>query len=175
MIQLLPLFFKVGLFTVGGGLAAIPLLHELVISEEWMSSDEFLSVIAVSESTPGSIGVNMATFVGVEQYGIPGGILATFSLVLPSLLVITSIARFFPSFTSHSIVQGAFHGIRPAIIGLIGSAAVTMGFTSLLSSGKNINISAALLFLLVIFLHDRFKWPPVFLIVLGAFCGAIFL
>ncbi len=175
MINLIPIFFRIGLFTIGGGLAAIPLIHEVLLNEGWMNNEEFLTVIAISESTPGSIGVNMATFIGMRQHGFLGGVLATCALVLPSLIIITTIARFFPKFSSYPLVQGAFHGIRPAVTGLIATAAFSLALNSLISSEHHLNISGTLIFLFIIFLHDRFKWQPISLILLGAFTGVIFL
>lgn len=175
LLRLLPLFFKVGLFTVGGGLAAIPLLHELVETQQWMTEEQFLAMIAVSESTPGSIGVNMATFVGVEEFGVLGGIIATIALVLPSLIVITSIARFFPNFSAMPVVKGAFRGIRPAVTGLIGSAAVTLGIHTLFDEQQKVDPVAVFLFLFIIFLHDRYDLSPIFLILIGALAGIFLL
>lgn len=171
---ILPIFFKVGLFTIGGGLAAVPVLHEVVLDQGWMDNEQFLSVIAVSESTPGSIGVNMATYIGVDQFGVIGGVLATFALVLPSLLIITTIARFFPQFSSIPVVKSALSGVRPAVTGLIATAVFTLGVNTLLTAERELNIYATLFFLLFVFLHDRFKWNPPALIVTGALCGVIF-
>lgn len=173
LIDILPIFFKVGLFTIGGGLAAVPVLHEVVESEEWMNNDQFLSVIAVSESTPGSIGVNIATYIGVEQFGILGGVLATVALILPSLIIITTIARFFPQFSSIPLVNSALSGVRPAVTGLIATAVFTLGINTLLTGSKTLSPYATVLFLLFVLLHDRFKWNPVSLICIGAVSGVI--
>lgn len=171
----LPVFFKVGLFTIGGGLAAVPILHEVVLREGWMDNEEFLSVIAVSESTPGSIGVNMATYIGVDQFGVAGGVLATIALVLPSLIIITTIARFFPQFSSIPVVKSALSGVRPAVTGLIATAVFTLGTNTLLTGERELSLFATLFFLLFILLHDRFKWNPLSLIAAGALCGVLFL
>lgn len=173
LVDILPIFFKVGLFTIGGGLAAVPVLHEVVQREGWMDCEQFLSVIAVSESTPGSIGVNMATYIGVDQFGVIGGILATIALILPSLIIITTIARFFPQFSSIPLIRSALSGVRPAVAGLIATAVFTLGTNTLLTGDRELSPYATLLFLLFVFLHDRFKWNPLSLIATGAVLGVI--
>src|SRR5690554_1960609 len=112
-------FFKIGLFSLGGGLATLPFLQELIVKYGWISNEELLNMIAVSESTPGPIGVNTATFVGFNTANIFGGVVATMGLVTPSIIIITVIAHYFSKFNEHPNVVGAFLGIRPAVTGLI--------------------------------------------------------
>ena len=121
-LQLFLEFFKIGLFAVGGGLATIPFLYELAEKYPWFDSAMLSNMVAVGESTPGPIGVNMATYVGITTAGIPGGILATFSLVLPSYLVILLVARILQKFRDNFYVNAAFSGLRPAVTGLIAAA-----------------------------------------------------
>src|SRR6056297_2898243 len=116
-------FFKVGLFALGGGLAALPFLQELITKYGWMTSAELLNMIAVSESTPGAIGINTATFIGYNTAFIPGSITATAGLAAPSIIIIVIIAHYFKRFNKHPLVESAFTGIRPAVAGLIASAA----------------------------------------------------
>lgn len=119
-------FFKIGLFAVGGGPATIPYLFELSDKTGWFTNQELTNMIAISESTPGPIGLNMATYVGFQTLGFFGGIVSTFGLVLPSLIVIILIAKFMANFSSNQYVKKAFWGIRPAVTALIAAAVISM-------------------------------------------------
>jgi len=119
-------FFKIGLFAVGGGPATIPFLFELSDKTGWFTTRELTNMIAVSESTPGPIGLNMATYVGFTTLGLFGGIISTLGLVIPSLIVIIIIAKFMANFNDNKYVKRAFWGIRPAVTALITSAVVSM-------------------------------------------------
>ena len=123
-------FFKIGLFTIGGGYAMLPLIQSEVAAHGWMGETEIVNFIAVSESTPGAFAVNCATYVGSVKGGIPGAICATLGVVLPSFIIILLIVSLFKKFRENKYVQGALTGIKPAVIGLIASAAFTV-FTSL--------------------------------------------
>ncbi|MBQ0000352.1 MAG: chromate transporter [Clostridiales bacterium] len=125
-------FFKIGLFAVGGGPATIPFLFELSDKTGWFTNQELTNMIAVSESTPGPIGLNMATYVGFRTLGFFGGVVSTFGLVLPSIVVIILIAKFLANFSENKRVKRAFWGIRPAVTGLILSAVISMWRASLL-------------------------------------------
>lgn len=115
-------FFKTGLFAVGGGLATLPFLTQIQARYQWFSEEMLANMIAISESTPGPIGINMATYVGYTTAGVLGGLLATCFLVLPSLVVIMVISRFLKAYQQNRIVQGAFACLRPAVTGLIAAA-----------------------------------------------------
>ncbi len=117
-------FFKIGLFAIGGGPATIPFLSELCDKYTWFTQEELTTMIAISETTPGPVGINMATYVGYTTGGILGGIIATLSLVLPSIVVICIIAKFMASFQNNQTVKNAFGGIRPAVTGLIATAVI---------------------------------------------------
>ena len=119
-------FFKTGLFAVGGGMATIPFLSEMADRTGWFTQEMLADMIAVGESTPGPIGVNTATYVGYSVAGIPGGIVATLGLVLPSFLIILIVASFLKAFRSNRYVERAFYGIRPASVGMIAAACVTL-------------------------------------------------
>ena len=108
-------FFKTGLFSIGGGLATLPFLYDIADKYPWFDRAVLADMIAVSESTPGPIGINMATYVGYETGGILGGILATVALVLPSVIIIIIIAKFLNKFNENKIVKSAFYGLRPAV------------------------------------------------------------
>ncbi|MCM1148506.1 MAG: chromate transporter [Butyricicoccus sp.] len=115
-------FFKTGLFAVGGGMATLPFLRDMGARTGWFTEAQLTDMIAVSESTPGPIGVNMATYVGYETAGLPGGIIATLGLVAPSIIIILIIAAFLKSFRDNRYVERAFYGIRPCSTALIAAA-----------------------------------------------------
>ncbi len=125
-------FFKIGLFTFGGGYAMLPLIQEAVVQQGWVSESRIIDFIAVSESTPGPFAINMATYVGTATGGFFGAVCATLGVVLPSFIVILIVARFYDKYKKNSIVQGAMSGLKPAVIGLIGSAILTVVRTILL-------------------------------------------
>lgn len=120
-------FFKIGAFTVGGGYAMLPLIQAEVIRNGWISSDKILDFIAVSESTPGPFAVNIATYTGITVAGILGAFFATLGVVLPSFIIILTIAAFFKKYSSNKYVTGIMSGLRPAVIGLIASAVLSVG------------------------------------------------
>ena len=115
-------FMKVGLFAVGGGMATIPFLYELAKKYPWFSEGRIADMIAISESTPGPIGVNMATYVGFNGFGVLGGVVATIGLVLPSVIVMLIISKFLKKFGESKTVKSAFYWIRPAVCALISLA-----------------------------------------------------
>lgn len=115
-------FFKTGLFAVGGGLATLPFLNQMADKYTWLTHEMLVDMVAISESTPGPLGINMATYAGYHAAGIPGSIVATLSLVLPSIIVIILIAKFLAKFDQKPLVQDTFAGLRPAVAGLIAAA-----------------------------------------------------
>ncbi len=125
-IQLFIEFFLTGLFAVGGGMATIPFLEDISTRTGWFTHAQLADMVAVSESTPGPIGVNMATYVGYLTGGIPGGIIATIGLITPSVIVILIIAAFLKSFRNSKYVERVFYGIRPASTALIAAAGVSV-------------------------------------------------
>ena len=122
-------FFKIGLFTFGGGYAMLPLIQAEVIGHNWMALEELINFIAVSESTPGPFAINTSTFVGTEMAGIIGGFCATLGVVLPSFIIILIVAKCYDKFSNSKIVKGVMTGLKPAVIGLIGSAVISVGKT----------------------------------------------
>ena len=116
-------FFKTGLFAVGGGMATLPFLYDMSARHpDWFTAAQLADMIAVSESTPGPIGVNMATYVGFRTAGVPGGLIATLGLVAPSVIIILFVARALRQFRSNPYVDAAFYGLRPCSVGLIAAA-----------------------------------------------------
>lgn len=186
-IQLFFEFFKTGLFAVGGGMATLPFLYDIADKTGWFTSGQLADMIAVSESTPGPIGVNMATYVGFTTAGIGGAIIATLGLVIPSIIIIIIISYFLKSFRENKYVDAAFYGLRPASTGLIAAAGMTVVTITLLqmdlfkSSGKILDlfnwkslILAIIIYLLSNNIKQTKKLHPVFFIAGSAIVGIIF-
>lgn len=174
-------FFKTGLFAVGGGLATLPFLSEMADKYPWFTHEQLADMIAVSESTPGPIGVNMATYVGFRVFGIPGAILATLSLVLPSIIIIVIIAKMMNKYMSNKFVQWAFGGLRPAVTGLIAAAGWSVVELALLDLTdfniarfwEAINIPAVIIFALVLFFAQFKKTKKLHPIVFIGACAVL--
>ena len=119
-------FFKTGLFAVGGGMATLPFLKDIGETTGWYTYSDLMNMLAVSESTPGPIGINMATYVGFTVRGVPGAIIATLGEITPSIIVILIVAAMLKKFRDSKLVNNAFYGLRPASTGLIGAACVAV-------------------------------------------------
>ena len=177
-------FFKTGLFSVGGGLATLPFLYEMSGRHpEWFSPADIADMIAISESTPGAIGINMSTYAGFRTAGIPGGILASFALALPCVIIILIIARFLNRFRKNRLVEGAFYGLRPASIAMISAAGLNVARVALvnmdaLAGGGGLGeffVWKALALAVLIFIgQKKLKWSPIVFIALSAVIGVIF-
>lgn len=176
-LTLFATFFKIGLFTIGGGYATLPLIQEEVESFGWMSQEDLVNFIAVSESTPGPFAINISTYVGTELAGLPGALCATLGVVLPSFLVILLVARFYSAFQNSAVVKGVMSGLRPAVIGMIGAAAASVGTTVFAPDGLEALTAYPLccslaIFLLMTFLVHR-KLHPIAVILLSALLGIL--
>ena len=125
MIQLFIEFFKTGLFAVGGGLATLPFLQDMAVRTGWFTTAQLADMVAVSESTPGPIGVNMATYVGFTVAGVPGALVATLGLIAPSIIIILIIAAFLQAFRNNRFVNAAFYGLRPASTAMVAANRVS--------------------------------------------------
>lgn len=188
-------FFKTGLFAVGGGMATLPFLADIGQTTGWYTQTDLMNMLAVSESTPGPIGINMATYVGYTVAGVPGAILATLSEVTPSIIVILIVAAMLKKFRDSKYVNNAFYGLRAASTGLIGAACVSVildVLTSLrlisndaalfnsiqLPTGNFINLRGIVLALALLVLTNWVKptknLHPVIFIALSAVIGIIF-
>lgn len=126
-------FFQIGAVSFGGGYAMLPLIRDQVLSHGWLTEEEILNMVAVSESTPGPIAVNLATFIGSSQAGILGSLLATLGVVLPSFIIILLIAAVIQNFMQYKGVQAFLRGVRPCIIALILGTAITLFINTLFS------------------------------------------
>ncbi len=125
-------FFKIGLFTFGGGYAMIPLIEkEIVENKKWVGKEEITDILAVAQSIPGAIAINSATFIGFKTYGRKGALAATLGVILPSFVIISFIAAFFSKFDDNQVVKSAFAGIRPAVVALIVYAVIKISKTSI--------------------------------------------
>lgn len=148
-------FFKIGLFAVGGGPATIPFLMELMEKYQWYTQEEFTNLIAISQSTPGPVGVNMATYSGYLAAGIPGALLATIALVSPSVVIIMLISKVLTKFSQSETIKGIFYGLRPAVTGLITTSVIGIIQITLIIKtevGSILNIKTLVLFLLLFLL-----------------------
>ena len=128
-LELFYVFFKIGLFTFGGGYAMLPLIQAEVEGRGWVSGPDLVDFIAVSESTPGPFAVNISTYVGTQLGGIPGALCATLGVVLPSFIIILVIARFVARFRNSLAVTGCLNGLKPAVSGLIAASVISVGYT----------------------------------------------
>lgn len=170
-------FFKTGLFSVGGGLATLPFLFEMSAKyPDWFSVQELTNMVAVAESTPGPIGVNMATYVGSTVAGIPGGIIATLSLILPSIIVILIIARILEKFSENKLVKDVFYGLRPAVVGMLFTSVLSVFESSLFGGNflSGVDWKHFALFVVLVFGVFKLKKHPVLFIGIGAVVGIIF-
>lgn len=127
-------FFKVGLFTIGGGLAALPFLYELAGKYDWFTTSDITNMIAISESTPGPIAVNMATYAGYHTAGVLGGILATLGNIMPAIIIVLIVAQYLERFKGSRQVQAGFYGVRPAVAALITFALISVVRVSLFTT-----------------------------------------
>jgi chromate transporter len=135
LIELFLIFLKIGAFTFGGGYAMIAMIQYEAERHGWLTQEELVDFVALSESTPGPLAVNMATFVGLRTSGIPGAVIATAGIVLPSFVIILLIAKCFESFRDSKAVKGIMSGLKPAVIGMIGTAFLSVGRTVFFPNG----------------------------------------
>ena len=174
-------FFKIGLFAVGGGMATIPFLQNIGATTGWFTDADLTTMIAVSESTPGPIGVNMATYVGFTTGGIGGALVATIGLVTPSVIVILIVAAFLKAFRDSKWVSAAFYGLRPASTALVAAAGISVVPIALLHSGMTglaaLNwpaiALAAVLLVCTNWVPVVKKWHPIVFIGISALVGVL--
>jgi chromate transporter len=187
LLQLFFEFFKTGLFAVGGGMATLPFLYDISARTGWYTTEMLADMIAVSESTPGPIGVNMATYVGFVTAGIPGAVIATLGLITPSIIVILLIARALKAFRENPYVEAAFYGLRPCSVGLIAAAGFLVVKLALFNtelyqaSGKLLDLFdfkaialAAVLLVCTRYVKKLKGLHPIFFILASAVVGIVF-
>lgn len=186
-LQLFYEFFKAGLFAIGGGMATLPFLYDISDTTGWFTYGQLADMVAISESTPGPIGVNMATYVGFTTAGISGAVVATIGLITPSIIIILIIAGFLKAFKDSKYVQSAFYGLRPASTGLIAAAGLSVAVLVLFqkdlyeATGKLtdlINIESVLLIVVLYVFTNLVKKTkdlhPVVFIAASAVIGIVF-
>ncbi len=175
-------YCKIGLFSIGGGLATLPFIYELMYKTGWFDMTDITNMVAVSESTPGPMGVNMATYVGNIIGGIPGGIIATLGLVSPSLIIIIIVAHFLKKFKESQLVNSIMVGLRPASMGLIISASLSVALVALFNtelyktSGQIVdlfNIKAIIFAIILIIAMRKTKLHPICFIGIAAIVGIV--
>lgn len=177
-LQLFYTFFKIGLFGFGGGYAMLSMIQgEVVTRHHWLTTQEFTDIVAISQSTPGPIGINSATYVGYTATGnIWGSILATSAVVLPSFILMLTISKFFLKYQKHPAVEAVFSGLRPAVVGLLASAAL------LLMNAENFStphqdlytfVVSVLIFLVAFIGTKRYKVNPILMIIACGVAGLI--
>lgn len=176
-LQLFFEFFKIGLFTFGGGYAMIPLIQDAVIKLGWATNEELINFIAISESTPGPFAINMATFVGIKMAGVFGAVCTTLGVVLPSYIIILIIAKGYQRYKESHIVMGLMSGLKPTVIGLLLGAVITIALTIVNESNTmELIISCGIFLISLAFLLN--KKHPIYIVilsgVLGISCGYIF-
>ena len=179
--QLLWAFLKVGLFSFGGAYGAIPLIRDVVLSNAWLSDEMFTYFVAVSESTPGPVMINMATFVGSSQAGFLGAVLATFGVVLPSFVMIVAIVAVLRHFIKNRYVQAVLRGITPSIIGIILAMGLYLIITNIVSFAAAVSVDWQAIIIIVVLLALSFGYQrlrqkelsPISLIVISAGLGII--
>lgn len=176
-------FCKTGLFAVGGGLATIPFLYELSEKTGWFTTQQLTDMIAISESTPGAMGVNMASYVGFTSAGIPGGIIAILGLITPSIIVILIIAKLLQKFRDNKYVTSAFYGLRPASVALIAAAGLEVIKISLFyldnwqlehSIPALLNYKSIILAVVIFFAMRKWKGHPILYLGISAVIGILF-
>lgn len=187
LLELFLTFFKIGLFTFGGGYAMLPLIQEEVLAHEWMELNQLVNFIAVSESTPGPFAINIATYVGSQMgatlgnsfFAVLGSACATLGVVMPSFIIILIVARFYEKYKASKTIKGIMTGLKPAVIGLIGAAALSIGKSVFIPTGFDTAVftSPQLYVSIVIFLLCTVlvfkKMHPILVICIAAVLGII--
>ena len=184
LLELFLTFFEIGALTFGGGYAMIPFVREQVLLHGWLTEEELLNMIAVSESTPGPIAVNMATFVGSNEAGILGSACATLGVVLPSFIIILIVASLLKNFLKYNGVKAFLSGVRPCVISLILGTAITLFLSVLIGIGggdftPNIDLKGIIIFAIIIAIASIYKKikgkkpSPILMIAISACLGMI--
>lgn len=181
-LQLFFEFFKIGLFAVGGGMATIPFLQRLAETTGWFEQSFITDMIAISESTPGPIGINMATYVGYNVAGIGGGIVATLGEILPSIIIVVLFSKSLEKYAESKYVDFAFYGMRPAVAGLIAAAAISIMKVSIFNvslyetTGAIANlfdVKKLIFFALIFYAIKKYKKHPIAYIGASAVIGVL--
>ena len=168
-LELFWTFFTIGAFTFGGGYAMLPLIQIEVVNKGWLTNDAVANFVAVSESTPGPFAINMATYVGSEMGGVLGSACATLGVVLPSFIIILIVAKCYDRFKQSKLVKGAMSGLKPAVIGMIGTAVLSIGKTVFVQPG--LWVSAGIFAVMAVLAFK--KVHPIIIICISAAAGIL--
>lgn len=178
--QLFCSFFQIGLFSIGGGYAAMPLIQNQVVDlHPWLTMTQFADIITIAEMTPGPIAINSATFVGIQVAGLKGAIVATMGCVFPSCIIVLALASIYYRFRGLTIVQGVLHGLRPAVIAMIGSAGISLlilaiyGQRSLPADFMSFDFISLALFMASFLILRKWKLNPIYVMVMAGVVGTI--
>lgn len=170
-------FFQIGLFSIGGGYAALPLMqHQIIDLHRWMTLDEFADIITIAEMTPGPIAINSATFIGAKLCGIPGSLLATFGCVLPSFIIVMLLAILYKKYKELKVVDGLLRGLRPAAVGMIAAAGATIVVLTVWNGkgiGLDIDFISVGLIAAALFVLRAFKVSPIFVMIGAGTIGGL--
>lgn len=175
-LQLFLSFIQIGMFSFGGGMAAMPLIQAQVVDKHgWLTLTQFTDLITIAEMTPGPIAVNSATFVGTRVAGLPGALIATFGCILPACILVTFLAWLYGKYSDIKIVKGVLSGLRPAVVALIASAGCTIGALAFwggegIASKTNFNWIAGGSFFCALFVLRKFKTSPILVMII---CGIV--
>lgn len=172
--QLILAFLQVGAFSIGGGYAAMPLIKSLTVdTNAWLTAAEFADLVTIAEMTPGPIALNAATFVGMRMAGLPGALAATFGCVLPSLVIVSVLSWLYTRFRSGRAMQTVLSALRPVVVALIASAAISLIQVACTSSGGDFSLPGCLLMLAAFAVLRWLKWNPILVMGLCGLMGAI--
>lgn len=180
-LELLWSFFQIGLFSIGGGYAAMPLIqHQAIDIHNWLTMQSFADIMTISQMTPGPIAINCATFVGIQVAGIPGALVATFGCVLPSSIIVTLLAFIYYRFKGIDAVQSVLKGLRPAVVAMIATAGLSlmaMAFCGSDTFTSDVNIENVILFIVALLVLRIWKLNPILVMVgsgvIGLLAGVI--
>lgn len=177
-------FFQVGLFSIGGGYATMPIIQKQVVDlNHWLSMGEFVDIVTISQMTPGPIAINASTFVGMRTSGLLGAVIATLGCVTPSCIIVLTIAYFYYKYQNLWLIQGALKGLRPAVVSLIASAGLSILLMALFNGNaaswfsvnlSQIDLVAAALFIIGFLVLRKFKTNPIFIMFGSGVVGLIF-
>lgn len=172
--------FQVGLFSIGGGYVAIPLIqHQVVDMHAWLTMTEFTDIITISQMTPGPIAINAATFVGTRVAGLPGSLVATFGCILPSCIIVLLLAAIYYKYRSLKAMQYVLSGLRPAVVAMIASAGLSIVMLAFFTDGvlpaalSDVNFIAVAIFLAAMFVLRKWKTDPIYVMLGTGLVGLI--
>lgn len=180
LLQLFISFVQIGLFSIGGGMASMPLIQNQVVNlHHWLTLTEFTDLITIAEMTPGPIAINSATFVGIRIAGLQGAIIATLGCIFPSCIIVSTLAWIYMKYKDLNVIQGTLSGLRPAIVALIASAGLSILLLAIFGENgvtfnlESINFISVILFSMSLFVLRKWKPNPILVMMGSGFIGGI--